>query len=171
MITEIWINISASNGLYQISNAGRVRKAETGKTAKYRILTNHRNQHYYYTTLRISGISKNFLIHRLVAEAFISNPRLCKYVNHIDGDKLNNSISNLEWCTHQENCQHAARIGLIKSKSITQFSLTGKSIKIWRSLKDIQRAGFNAGNIRQVAIGNRRKADGFIWKYSKKEAI
>lgn len=67
---------------------------------------------YFYHNLRSGGKATNKYIHKLIAEAFIPNPEGKPCVNHIDGNKLNNNVSNLEWCTHAENHQHAARTGL-----------------------------------------------------------
>ncbi len=113
---EIWKDIKGYEGYYQVSNQGRVRRIKSGKsTQKGRILkTSSKFDEYSRTGLSINGKVCWLTIHRLVAEAFIPNPEKKPCVNHIDGNKRNNVVSNLEWCTYSENNRHAYRIGLNK---------------------------------------------------------
>lgn len=122
------------------------------------------------------------LIHRLVAFAFIPNPdpqRLVQ-VNHKDGNKLNNHVSNLEWCTNFENMRHSYDMGLRKpidrtgmfnelhpnSRVTLQLREDGSLIKEWPSLKEIYRQlGFYPADICRVCLGKRPRAHGFRWKY------
>ena len=124
MNAEIWKDIIGYEGIYQISNLGRVKRLAgkcLAKAGKYRtvsesILTcfpNKTRYNYLYVNLNNNGI-KQFRVHRLVAIHFIPNPNNLPQVNHIDGDKNNNSINNLEWCTRSENSQHAYDTGLKK---------------------------------------------------------
>ena len=93
----------------RISSDGDVHYITTGKSV-YRI----NNSGYHRVTAQYeNGVRRDVLAHRLVAEAFIPNPKNKKEVNHIDGNKLNNNPSNLEWCTHKENMQHASKLKLI----------------------------------------------------------
>ena len=115
-MNEIWKDIKNYKGLYQISNLGRV-KSLRDKNKKYRekILKQYKdNCGYYYITLSANSNIKKHKVHRLVAQAFIPNPENKKEVNHIDGNKENNAITNLEWCTGKENKQHAWKIGLCR---------------------------------------------------------
>lgn len=73
------------------------------------------NKGYATVTIRLNGIHKNVLLHRIVAQTYIDNPKNKKTVNHRDANKLNNIISNLEWATQKENVQHAMRMGLWKT--------------------------------------------------------
>ena len=100
---EIWKKIKDLP--YEISSLGRVRNLK-GKILKTYI------QNHGYEQIKVAFNRTHRLIHRLVAEAFIANPENKKYVNHIDGNKLNNSVNNLEWCTNSENILHARRTGL-----------------------------------------------------------
>ena len=122
---EIWKEIKGYEGKYQVSNMGRVRSipheivTQWGKyLTKGKILTPRvSNTGYLRVHLSITRkTSKTISVHRLVAEAFIDNPFNLPEVNHIDGNKENNSVSNLEWCTGEYNRKHAKLMkqGIIK---------------------------------------------------------
>lgn len=109
---EIWKDIEGYEGLYQISNLGRVKsfkRYSEGKILKARKVT----KGYLQVTLLKNGKGKNKKVHRLVAQAFIMNPNNCPQVNHINGNKTDNTVQNLEWVTNKENVQHAWNNGLI----------------------------------------------------------
>ena len=98
------------NDFISVSNCGDVKSH--GKLIKGEICKNgYRRIHVSY-----KGVSHKFLVHRLVAEAFIPNPENKPCVNHIDGNKLNNCVKNLEWCDNSHNQQHAYDVGLKKKK-------------------------------------------------------
>lgn len=109
---EIWKETSIHG--YFVSNLGGFR-GRSGKPIKQQI---HKNGYYVYAMRPEGrkGVCKCVKIHRLIAEAFIPNPENKPFVNHIDGNKLNNNITNLEWCTNQENVIHAYKMGLCKIK-------------------------------------------------------
>lgn len=111
---EEWKAVVGFEGKYVVSNLGRVKSI--GKKTRYAILsvTVHK-QGYLRVGLNKDDSHKAYLVHRLVAEAFISNPQNKRTVNHIDGNKANNHVSNLEWCTQQENNIHAHKTGLAKT--------------------------------------------------------
>lgn len=112
---EIWKDIEGYEGSYQVSNYGRVKCLTRlrGKIVKRRayekILKLDPYTPYLSTRLTDSktGIAKKFLVHRLVAKAFIPNPNNYPFINHKDLNKINNHVSNLEWCTAKENMKHA----------------------------------------------------------------
>ena len=116
-MTEIWRDIKGYEGIYQISNFGRVKSVERIATnnkhggvriIKEKILTpNDNGNGYKIVCLRKPKQRKNFYMHRLVATAFIPNPKNLRYVNHKDYNKSNNNVTNLEWCTQKENIQHS----------------------------------------------------------------
>lgn len=99
---EIWKDVKGYEGLYQVSNLGKV-KSLIYKKSKIRVPVLN-NRGYYHMGLK-GGAKK--LIHRLVAETFIPNPNNLPCINHKDGDKTNNIVENLEWCTQEQNVQHS----------------------------------------------------------------
>ena len=102
---------------YEISNDGCVRNIKTGCIIKPLKRSNKQNLYYYVDMKSDLGKKSHKNIHRLVAETFIENPFVKPCVNHIDGNKLNNHVDNLEWVTYSENDLHAFRIGLRRSTS------------------------------------------------------
>lgn len=118
---EIWKDVRGFEGLYQISNFGRVRSLDRidsmGRLHLGQILKITDNSHgYKKVTLCKNSVHTNKYIHRLVAEAFISNPNNLSEVNHKDEDKSNNSIDNLEWVSHRDNMEYGTRKERHKAK-------------------------------------------------------
>ena len=132
---EIWKDVRGYEGLYQVSNLGRVRHLEhrvvnhpNGSTrlVKEKILSPTDNGYGYKVVgLRKNAVRKNHYLHRLVALAFVDNPKGKKYVNHLDYDRSNNIAANLEWCTQSENVQHSVE-HMKKPKAICRKSRTGE---------------------------------------------
>lgn len=128
---------------------------------------------YLVVTLVNDGIRKNQAIHRLLAQHFIPNPENKAHVNHIDGDKQNNCLSNLEWSTPQENAAHAVRIGLCdnrtQSQSLAVAQLDRESGEVIAEYPSLHEAGRATGiawqNIWKVCDGRRMTAGGYFWKY------
>ena len=128
---------------------------------------------YYLVTLvnAETKVRKNQFIHRLLAQAFIPNPLVKPHVNHIDGDKQNNQLVNLEWNTCKENSQHAVNLGLTTfshcEKEVSQIDLlTGCVIRDFKSLQEAETITKVARqNISKVVRGLRNKAGNFGWKY------
>lgn len=109
---EIWKDIKGYEGIYKVSNLGRV-----SSTLRNSILKPQINEHGYERIgLRKPGCRKFEYIHRLVASSFLENLENKPQVNHVDGNPLNNSLSNLEWVTQDENAQHASKFKLLNTK-------------------------------------------------------
>ena len=131
-MTEEWRAVVGYEELYEVSNQGQVRSVNRTRKGRYECSAKVRGQMlkpmnqngYLLATLRKDGIQKHWRIHRLVADAFIPNENPERnLVNHIDGDKSNNNVTNLEWCTYSENAVHAISNGLwhsTKGKTINK---------------------------------------------------
>lgn len=116
MNDEIWKDIEGYEGLYQVSNLGRIKSFIKWNGHKYikevRIINPYKNysdKYYFRSVIKLykNGEKKDFKVHRLVAQAFIPNPNDYPIINHIDGNPLNNKVDNLEWCTQKYNVNHA----------------------------------------------------------------
>lgn len=139
---EIWKDIPDSDGYYQVSNLGRVkglrRMIEDCNGRKLRVLPEYVckpqvNSGYYHIYVDYRGERIDKAIHRLVASAFIPNPDNLPEVNHIDGNKLNNKYTNLEWCTRSENRRHAIVTGLSSDNKIIKCV---EDDKVFYSIKE-----------------------------------
>lgn len=183
---EIWKDIQGYEGLYQVSNLGNVKSLNWNHCNQQKLLSLDFNGtetkgRYYKVTLFKNHKRKGHLVHRLVAEAFIPNPKNKPQVNHIDGNKINNCVSNLEWVTEKENVNHAIKHELRPrictferkkgannplSKPIIQKSLDGTIIKEWTCVSEIKTAlNFSIPCIRRCCLGGRKTSHGYIWEY------
>ena len=144
---EIWKDCVGYEGKYQVSNLGNVRSISNNKgTYQERLLSQRQTptSNYLYVSFTIKGMTKQHSVHRLVAKAFIANPSNKATVNHIDGNKLNNNVCNLEWNTYSENLKHAYANGLnIASRSALGRKL-GSSSKYLYVAYDQSRDRFGA---------------------------
>lgn len=128
------ISVSGYEGLYTIDELGRIYSAKKQGSRGGEISSSISTDGYCRVRLCKCGIHHTYLLHRLVAQHFIENPENKPCVNHIDGDKTNNSVTNLEWCTYSENMQHAVRKGLNATPNLTgelhpQSKLTVELVK------------------------------------------
>lgn len=172
MKKEIWKDILGYEGLYQVSNFGRVKSLKFGKE---RILKPGINKYgYLHVVLSKNNKQKNFYVHRLVAEAFISNPHNYPCVNHKDENPLNNNVENLEWCTASYNSNYGTRnermskskINGKRSKIVIQYNLDGTFVREWPSAMECERNGFEHSLIIYCCQGKRKTHKGFKWSYS-----
>jgi hypothetical protein len=108
---EIWKDVKGFEGLYQVSNIGRIKSLRKGLILKSSINA----AGYRHNTFSVNGSFKTLHLHRMLAIAFIENPNKYLVVNHKDGNKTNNNLDNLEWVTYSENTRHGYRIGLMKN--------------------------------------------------------
>ena len=176
---EFWKDINGYENLYQVSNFGNVvslgnhtiKNQYSGKKIylKYKI----DKYGYYAVTIRKNGIPKTTTVHRLVAQAFISNPNNLPCINHKDENKTNNRVDNLEWCTIKYNNNygtHYDRMAEAKSKMVFQYSLNGEFIKSYKnSIIASKSTGIGKNGIRRCARGERNKCGGYKWKYEKQK--
>ena len=175
---EEWRDILGYEGLYQVSNLGRV------KNNKNKIMKHHMNEKgYYRITLCKYGKRKSHLIHRLVAEAFIPNRCNLSEVNHIDENKGNNQVENLEWCTHKYNSNYGTRnkrMGKsMEGKYLGNKSSTSKRVmcvntnEVFGSIREAGRKyNISNGDISKCCKGKLKSAgkhpitgEKLIWKY------
>jgi hypothetical protein len=116
---EIWKDVKGFEGLYQVSNIGNVKRFIGKIIPKERLIGRIVDRDgYSRRTLCKNGLSKQMTEHRIVAIAFIKNPKNKETINHINGIKSDNRVENLEWNTHKENQEHAVRTGLKDQKGI-----------------------------------------------------
>lgn len=176
MKKEYWKPVLDYEGLYEVSNWGRVKsvkrlvKSPRGyRTVCERILKSTKDSHgYLCVSLHKEGKMKFVKIHRLVAEAFLDNTDNLPCVNHKDENPLNNVVSNLEWCTYKYNNNYGTarqRMAEKQSKSVLQYDLEGNFIKEWKSTKECGINGYNQGHVAACCRGERKTHKGFIWKY------
>jgi hypothetical protein len=137
-------------------------KSKTGKKLK----PNFRNGYLAVTMIcYITNKIKPFNIHRLVAEKYIPNPNNKPQVNHINGDKTDNRVDNLEWVTASENVIHAVKNGLKKKVAVKQYNINGVLIKDWDTMIDAAKfLNCNASLISNCIAGRQKTVRGFIWK-------
>lgn len=182
---EVWKDIIGFNG-YQVSNFGNVKSVDRQGTYKRRgkiIFYKERGRsikpnstgRYLRAALTVNGITKHLSIHRLVAIAFIDNPQNKPCVNHIDGNRLNNNVDNLEWVSYQENMRHAYSTGLIDILKIGKHSIGNlpKNSKVvldtetgifYNSSMEVERVfGFASNTLRSKLNGARFNDTKFIY--------
>ena len=177
-------NIKGYEGLYEVSENGKIYSLGNGNSTcpkyseKRELKPRLKNNGYLEIKLFKNGLRKYYSVHRIVALQFINNHSEKKQVNHIDANKKNNNVLNLEWATAKENIKHSFDLGLQVnkkgfenkcSKSIIQFDLNNNFIKIWGSINEVKRElGFNSfGIIGCCKLKVKYKtAYGFKWKYN-----
>lgn len=155
---------------YLISDTGEIKSVKTGLIRKKNI--NHEG--YYFVSISLGSRQDKPTIknHKAVAESFISNPNNYPVVNHKDGNKLNNNVENLEWCTYSENSKHAFEIGLTKitwCRKINQLDKnTGEIINTFDSIKEAFRnlGKKYTGTIGDCLRGRINTAYGYKWEYT-----
>lgn len=183
---EIWKDVVGYEGYYQVSNLGRVKSISHRVRCRggFRTLptklmspqTNNKKNFYYFVRLHKNGVAKPYFVHRLVAAAFIDNPNNLPQVNHKDGNKRNNNVNNLEWCSASENMHHAFNVGLITA-NITHY----RGVKAYR-VKDnsfvgeyksqheaAKILGLNVAHICSVLHNRCEHTKGYYFRYSGKE--
>ena len=180
---EIYKDIEGYEGLYQVSNLGNVKSLNYSKTKKEKILKPCIfSNGYLKVDLCKNKTRKTYYVHRLVAKAFIENPNNYPMINHKDEFKINNVVSNLEWCDNKYNSNYGSRnerLGKAISKAMTNNPKLSKSVGAFKngelvmtfpSTNEAQRQGFNQGNVAACCRNcyNRPGNNvykGYTWKY------
>lgn len=184
---EIWKDITGYEGIYQVSNMGRIKTIEHVSVGKHKRkvserirVPRHSSNGYLLVNLHKGRERKYHTVHRLVALAFCNGYFDGADVNHIDGNKRNNVYTNLEWCTRSENMVHSFEVlghkkgnGLkgkfhYKAQPVVQLSLSGDFIKEWGSSGEIRREiGYSDSCIRKCLHGKQESFKGYKWVYAK----
>ena len=181
---EIWKDIEGYEGYYKISNFGRIRSMDrvtsNGRSLKGKLAKLQKTKGYTSLTLHKDSKRKRFLVSRLVAIHFLENPMNKKEVNHIDENKDNNHVDNLEWCTPKENANHGTRnkriaewqknnpCSMRDSKSVVMLEKdSGKVLKVFETINEAYKyLGKNAnGHISYACKGKYKSAYGYKWDY------
>lgn len=189
---EIWKDIEGYEGLYQVSNEGRVKSIERTITMsngrprliRERILKQSlQSKGYYFVILCNDSEGKHKYVHRLVAEAFIPNLENKPCIDHINTIRTDNRVENLRWCTNKENCNnplsvehyklnydYLKRIGKAlgekRAKKVYQFDKYGNLEKIWNSTTECNRNGLNQGSVSRCCNGKIESYKGKKFSYS-----
>ena len=162
---ELLKPIKGYEGVYEISNQGRVYSVRTGKFLKPKPNT----RGYLQVDLCVKGSHKMAFVHRLVADAFLDNPHNYPQVNHKDENILNNHADNLEWCTPLHNLLYGTRVERIiqhHKKAVEQLDMSGNVVRLFESLADAEKlCGYNHANISNCCNGKLKSAYGFRWRF------
>lgn len=194
---ETFVDIKDYNGRYKIGNKGTVIGVSRSKDNRYKnkqwILKQYENNNgYMYVTLQKDKKRKTIKVHRLVAEHFIENINNYPCVNHIDSNRKNNNVENLEWCTHSQNTQWALKTGrfdkckeiqrknAIKNnlgkyhilanestkKKVAKYDKNNNLIQVYNSISEASRKNnINITSISYSANGKRKTGGGYIWHF------
>lgn len=177
-MTEEWRDIEGLEGKYKVSNFGNILSLKFNKQTQERLLKLSTDSDGY-AVIHIG--EKMRKVHRLVAEAFLPKIDGKDFVNHIDGNKKNNRVENLEWVTCAENARHARAIGLLKPvlspkarqmsiekrmRPVSQYDDNGNHIRDFDSITAAGRAiARNQSSISMCLAGRRKHCGGYVWKY------
>lgn len=177
LATEVWKDIVGYEGLYKVSNLGRVKSLDrivTHKNGRKRLfkgklITPFKNE-YFMVVLSKNGKKSSSNIHRLVAQAFIPNPNNLPEVNHIDENKSNNKVSNLEWCTSKYNINYGTRnerTAEAHNKPVVMYDKKGNKLKEFKSTMNASNylnKQYAYNHINECCRGERKSAYGYVWK-------
>ena len=168
---EIWKDVPNYEGLYQASNLGKIKSLpRNGTIQKERILKQTKDTNgYLIVGLHKDNKAKKVCVHWVIADTFIPKDENKKVINHIDGNKENNKLSNLERCTQSHNVRESIRLGLQKpynEKVVLQYDLENNFIKEWKSACEVQRClKISQANISACCLGKRKTTGKYIWRF------
>lgn len=159
---EIWKDIEGYEGLYEVSNMGRVKSLNYRKTGKEKIMKGLDNgKGYLFVVLCKDGKDKKYRINRLVAQAFLENPDNLPEVNHKDKIRTNNNVDNLEWVSHEYNVEYS------QAKAVIGINKVSGLIAEFPSLMEAERqTGIANSNICACLKGRKKSAGGYYWFYA-----
>ena len=167
---EVWKDVVGYEGLYQVSNYGRLKRVFKNK--KEHLLTGKKDKDgYIQVILSRNQKKKHCRLHRLVAETFIPNPNDKPVVNHKDKNVLNNTVDNLEWATVSENTKHGYETGRsVHGRSVIQYTKNMEYVACWKSIEKAARVlGVDQANICACCNGRQKTSGGYIWRYKEAE--
>ena len=159
---EQWKSVEGYEGLYEVSDQGRVRSLGNNKSRKEKILKQQKNKGgYLKVSLCKDGHLKPLFVHRIVAKAFIPNPNNLETVNHKDEVKSNNAATNLEWMTQGDNVIYS------QARQVQMFDKkTGELLSTFPSTREAWRVtGINQSSISECCRGKLKSAGGYKWRY------
>lgn len=163
-IIEVWVDIYDYEGLYQVSNYGRVKSLKYGKERILSAFTN--TQKYLIVDLSKDGVRKHFRVHRLVAQHFIPNPNNLPDVNHINEDKNDNRACNLEWCTKAYNNAYGSRKTNLSKRVLQIDKESNEVLNEFISTRHASRMlGCHSGGISACCLGKGKTYKGYKWRY------
>lgn len=171
---EIWKDIEGYGGTFQVSNLGRIKTFNYKNTGCENILKPKKHNRGYLQIQLIKGNqNKTYMIHRLVAQAFVPNPSNLLYVNHRDEDKQNNAADNLEWCSSSYNTLYSMKLHperkrkISVDRNINQCDLDGNVLRTWENARTIHvQTGMSDWSIAECCRGKRHTAYGYKWQYA-----
>ena len=163
---EVWKDVDGYNGLYDVSNYGRIRNHK-----KKNILHPSTDKGYKHICLRKNGVTKCYKVHRLVALAFIPNPDNKPQINHIDENRSNNNVENLEWCTAKYNSNYRERVKRMSKsheKKVSVYDDKGNKIKTYESiLIAAKENNLDSSSITKCCKHKRKMCGGMRWEYER----
>lgn len=161
--SEVWKSVCGYEGRYEVSNFGNICRSERPSIKRQAIFQQAHSKGYWVVRLYDGKKYKSFYTHRLVAEAFIENPNGFPQINHIDGNKRNNHVDNLEWVTNKKNSEHAIRTGLSK---VTKRCICLSDGKKFFSCADAARFyGIHPVCVSEACDGRKKSAHGKIFAF------
>lgn len=168
---DVWKPVKGYEGLYEVSNKGRVRSLNYRGTGRCEVLCQGGCSNSYHKVVLFKGSGKGLTkdVHRLVAEALLDNEEQLPEVNHKDEDKSNNSSDNLEWCTIAYNRSYGSRgkkISKALGRPVEAFDSSGKVLHKFSSIAEATREGFSQPAISNVIAGRVPRHKELYWRFS-----